>query len=815
MALTPPINDISLVWDEVSDERFDRYEIYRAPFLPIIGVATSLKRFALGGSYESWYQPGDTIQVTGSTGNDGYYTVVTSLQSGGITYITVAEAVPSAVPDGWLGTVLISQLAGTTTRGYYKDQEMPVGFYYYVIYTVDKEENYSDPTDVIQKFSPQDITPPPTPTGLTGRRTAGYNAVELTWNEIEEYDLKGYIVRRTLNPYAGTPTWETIALTSSNKFKDSDIPRNYDATYQRTDVAYYIEAYDKSGNVSGSTAATPIFEIPAITGVRVSLDYLSLNIYWDEPMPEDGIQAVAVLMRLKGATTWTFMGASEWPKNFFRVGIELAIDTDYELALAVVKNGVHPILEHDNMGALSKFVIAGDETAAFPVGQSIVVYDSSNLNGIYVINSRNYVAPNTDIITTTSLPSEYTVNDVDLAQNYVQISGDHLAEFTDKRVIISIFNSTGNDGRYRVLRADLYQGQTRLFLQEALASAVIDGNVTSGTMLNLTDLLLTIQVPIHLVPIPNYETDTTEPTAPALLTAVMDPQNRRSFLNWTKVAVEDDFLEYHVEMNLLGGDFPITLADQTTDYFRVAGNRTALFYIGQKIRVYGSTGNDGWYYVTNVTLVAGNTHIFIEGQVASSTADGKIVTDLAWFNMDKTKNTNFQAYFPYILNPMSPVTYWFRIRAVDRSGNKSLPEACLASIVWRNPDLNGIVGSLLLPQWMTYTEQYYSTSYKGTFMRRYQLTMNGGAAYSKYFKNFVIFMIRHTPTATPEAFFTLGTDEIIVMDPRNSYTWEAVQDNPVGPPTPRNIYLWPAIEDVFGEIWMGPITSILAIPPTT
>ena len=33
------------------------------------------------------------------------------------------------------------------------------------------------------------------------------------------------------------------------------------------------------------------------------------------------------------------------------------LNTDYELALAIVKSGVHPIIEHDNPGAVGTFKI--------------------------------------------------------------------------------------------------------------------------------------------------------------------------------------------------------------------------------------------------------------------------------------------------------------------------------------------------------------------------------------------------------------------------------------------------------------------------
>ncbi|RLI54285.1 MAG: hypothetical protein DRP09_13485 [Candidatus Thorarchaeota archaeon] len=874
MTLTEPTHDISLVWDEINDDDFDRYEIWRTAYLPITGVNQGLKQFIIGTFKDSWYNIGDTVAVTGSTGNDGNYTISAVTESAGATIITVQEAIPNATADGFIGNVLISQLAGIVRKGYYKDKEMPIGYYYYVVYAVDDRENYSDPSSIIQKFSPMDITPPATPTGLVAQRSTKYNSVELYWNETEQYDIKGYIIRRTLNPYAGTPTWETIGITKSNSFTDSDIPKGIDTVYKRTDVAYYIESYDTSGNVSSPTLPTGIFELPIITGVRVNLDYLSLNVYWDKIVPEVSSEAVACLLRVKGSSNWVFMGVSEWPKNFFRIGTELLPDTDYELALAIVKSGVHEIIEHNNPGAIGEFKILGDYTTEFPGGDYLAIYESSNLDGQYLINSSSYSAPYTTIQTNGTVPAKYTVNGVNQARNYITISGDHVLEFQDKKVTISIFGSTGNDGRYRVLNVDLYLGQTRLFLMEPLPNTTPDGNVTSGTLINLTDLLETIQTPTQVVPIPDYDTDTTDPIGPALLKTDQDPENNRIFLNWSRIAVEDDFLEFHVEVNVLGGDFPITVADMANDYFQVAGDQRPYFMIGQRVYVYRSTGNDGWYDVTNVTYTGANTRIWIDGNIPDPTADGKLETDYAWILLDKTKRTEFEAYFQY----SSGTTYWLRVRAVDRSGNKSLPDSCITSTAWSNPFSNP--SSLLLPQWLDYTESYYTT-YKNTNMRRYNLTINAGGQDTPWFKRFVLYFILRTQTTVPWSFFNLTEDEILSKTKGNTFSWdtdqfylpitgvntgagtftvagdvtgiftngvtftvyndgnspsnngnytvvsssyaggsttitvyETIPSGTVAGGIGWSIYVWPAVEDVNGIIWPGPTSSIREINPT-
>jgi hypothetical protein len=68
------------------------------------------KEFTINGvDLTSDIASGDVIKVKASTGNDGWYTVVSSTFSGGNTVIVVDEAIPSAVADGtiyWAGTDL-------------------------------------------------------------------------------------------------------------------------------------------------------------------------------------------------------------------------------------------------------------------------------------------------------------------------------------------------------------------------------------------------------------------------------------------------------------------------------------------------------------------------------------------------------------------------------------------------------------------------------------------------------------------------------------------------------------------------------------
>ncbi len=67
----------------------------------IVGVNQGTKTFTLQG--ETDFFPADTLQVYGSTGNDGDYTVASVTVNGGNTDIVVVEAIPTATADGYGG----------------------------------------------------------------------------------------------------------------------------------------------------------------------------------------------------------------------------------------------------------------------------------------------------------------------------------------------------------------------------------------------------------------------------------------------------------------------------------------------------------------------------------------------------------------------------------------------------------------------------------------------------------------------------------------------------------------------------------------
>jgi hypothetical protein len=67
---------------------------------PIVSLVQVSKTFTVTGDASAVITAGTDLRVIRSTGNDGSYTVVSSIFGAGVTVITVNEAIPSAVADG-------------------------------------------------------------------------------------------------------------------------------------------------------------------------------------------------------------------------------------------------------------------------------------------------------------------------------------------------------------------------------------------------------------------------------------------------------------------------------------------------------------------------------------------------------------------------------------------------------------------------------------------------------------------------------------------------------------------------------------------
>lgn len=90
------------------------------PTFPIVTATIATKRFTILGDHVSKFPPLGAFNITGSTGNDGAYTVDAAAFNGTHTVITVNEVVASAVGDGTIdvpGTALLSLTFLPATAG--------------------------------------------------------------------------------------------------------------------------------------------------------------------------------------------------------------------------------------------------------------------------------------------------------------------------------------------------------------------------------------------------------------------------------------------------------------------------------------------------------------------------------------------------------------------------------------------------------------------------------------------------------------------------------------------------------------------------
>jgi hypothetical protein len=120
--------------------------------------------------------------------------------------------------------------------------------YYYVVTAVDTSSNESGYSNE-DSATPDDITPPAAPTGLSA--TPGDGSVSLDWNDNSEPDLAGYDAYRSTD--TGGP-YDVIAsdLTSSD-YTDNSVSNG-------TTYYYVVTAVDTSSNESGNSnedSATP------------------------------------------------------------------------------------------------------------------------------------------------------------------------------------------------------------------------------------------------------------------------------------------------------------------------------------------------------------------------------------------------------------------------------------------------------------------------------------------------------------------------------------------------------------------------------
>jgi len=79
---------------------FDSAGIQERAAVPIMAVNQGTQTFTVASNQVAGFAPGNNFTVSGSTGNDGLYTIVSAAFGGGSTAVVVVEAIPDGTADG-------------------------------------------------------------------------------------------------------------------------------------------------------------------------------------------------------------------------------------------------------------------------------------------------------------------------------------------------------------------------------------------------------------------------------------------------------------------------------------------------------------------------------------------------------------------------------------------------------------------------------------------------------------------------------------------------------------------------------------------
>lgn len=124
----------------------------------------------------------------------------------------------------------------------------------------------------------------------------------------------------------------------------------------------------------------------------------------------------------------------------------------------------------------------------------------------------------------------------------------------------------------------------------------------------------------------------------------------------------------------------ITAVSTGSDYFEIDGDHVDAFPVGSTFKVTGSTGNDGRWTVSAVSIVSGDTRIEVVEDVTDATVDGDIHHGIY------TTTDSAIVEFLEDFTPTTGTRYYYRLIAEDQDNHED--DALKSSTVfWDVPDV--------------------------------------------------------------------------------------------------------------------------------
>jgi len=167
----------------------------------------------------------------------------------------------------------------------YLEDDIPAGrALVHVVTAVDSSGNESAPSNPVEVFI-ADETPPLAPTGLLA--TAGRDGIELDWDDNDEADLLGYLVRRTTRVGGDESVDGQFFAVHAAPLSASEWRDPVESTSQAR-YAYHVVALDQAGNES-APSETVIARMPdrvapdSPTMTRIEQDGDRVRLRWLPP----------------------------------------------------------------------------------------------------------------------------------------------------------------------------------------------------------------------------------------------------------------------------------------------------------------------------------------------------------------------------------------------------------------------------------------------------------------------------------------------------------------------------------------------------
>lgn len=571
---------------------------------------------------------GDMIKVSGSTGNDGDYTVTSVYSSSTYTYVYVAN-VPDATADGTLSVYSATIATGGGTKGVVGAHTLAANTRYDI--NAKKLDGYSfDGWAVTGGATVKCSTALETYVVVTadGTLEPKYTAVTqtaLTMNVSPDTNTQ-YDILNTTGAYFDVFGDQVSNFTVGDKFIVTGSSNN--------DGVYTVALVARDGeNTRITTSQTPQ-DSPTAGKIQVNAagyayqdgatwDYVSTNVNKNEwvdiaAVSKTGYRFVSwavtagsgVILDSADPTTQVVVNGDD--ATTVQATFETSSTATLTVAIDPSDKGTSEVGDITGVSTNNKsFQLAGNKTGFFKNwstnqgdGTQVTVSGSTGNDGTYIVDRVTVGATYIGAVT-----------GVDTTNKQFTVAGDQTATLK-KDVVIRVRFSTGNDGFYTLASDATYDGttSTTITVTETIPSAVVDGSIytidstTVFVYQTVSDGTANGKLNVNNVGSASYA------SSPGVLSPTSGTINTGQ---WYDLNAEPSPGYSFVKWAVTSGDAVLDFDDLPFASIVILGDATATAYFSPDYKLTMATtdtDSDGATGTTDPT-VAGSPHTVVGGQM--------------------------------------------------------------------------------------------------------------------------------------------------------------------------------------------------------